>query len=94
MKPLPRGVDVHEEVSPRRAAFLLAPQTSDGRISHNPREKVDVLSLKKTILKLTVSPPPFHVFFPFSNVGDDTIALLSFSNLKQFQNDLYVFFQF
>ena len=50
----------HAKPSSRRAASLLVPMTADGRISHDSREKYDVLSLKRDLHSCWTSFP----FFP------------------------------
>ena len=71
----------YEKPSPRRAAFLLVPKTADGRISYNPREKEDILSLKNAIFCYWKSPvlPPVFFSFQFEKMSTmQEFVLLSF----------------
>ena len=80
--------------SPRRAAFLLAPKTTDGQIACIFREKF--LSLKKNSKKwpLQVFWLKITFFGLFSEVRDGTIPFLAFSDLKTFLKMTFMSFFF
>ena len=58
---LPKS-DTHAKTSPRRAVLLLVPKTADGRIFHDSREKVVLLSLKTKQIGYWFFPPCFSRF--------------------------------
>ena len=59
LRKLPKS-GTHAKPSPRRAAFLLVSKTADGRIFHDSREKVVLLSLKTKQIS-------YWIKFPFSS---------------------------
>ena len=80
LRKLPKS-GTHAKPSLHRAAFLLVPKTADGRIARIFREKF--LSLKKKLKKWPLQEilVQNHVIGLFSEVRDDTVAVLSFSDL-------------